>query len=152
MVIYKLPNYAVEPTTTSPIHPLKHPPITYPSLDRDNTPLENNLGYIGLTMESGPNTSSNCLNLCPISIGAGRPPVLIRLVKKIESRVFIKMGDLLPEWLSMSSADEDKKAKRIKCPLSILEWHQGYSIYVTVMSSKFPNRIPDLMGYQSLII
>ena len=61
---------------------LKHPPLTYPSLDGDNTPLEDNLGHIGLMMESDPSTSSNCLNLCPISIGAGRPPVPMRLVKK----------------------------------------------------------------------
>ena len=62
------------------------------------------------------------------------------------------MGGLLPERLSTSSADEDTKGKRMKRSLSILEWLQAYSIYVAVMSSKFPNRIPDLMGYQSLII
>ena len=40
----------------------------------------------------------------------------------------------------------------MKCSLLILKWLQAYSIYVAVRSSKFPNRIPDLMGYQSLII
>ena len=76
----------------------------------------------------------------------------MRLVKKIESGTFIEMGDLLPERLSMSSADKDTKGKRMKRSLSILEWLQAYSIHVAVMSSKFPNCIPDLMGYQSLII
>ena len=52
----------------------------------------------------------------------------------------------------MSSADEDTKAKRIKCSLSILEWLQGYFIYVAAISLKFLNCIPNLMGYQSLII
>ena len=63
-------------------HLLKHPPLTYPSLDGDITTLEDNLSHIGLMMEYSPNTSSNYLNLYPISIGSGNPPVLMMLVKK----------------------------------------------------------------------
>ena len=35
-----------------------------------------------------------------VNIGAGRPPVPMRLAQRIESRVFTEMADLLPEHLS----------------------------------------------------
>jgi len=34
-----------------------------------------------------------------VNIGAGRPPVSLRLAQRIESGVFIEMADLLPECL-----------------------------------------------------
>jgi len=86
-----------------------------------------------------------------VFIGVGCPPVLIRLVKKIESGAFIKMAKLLPEQLGASN-DDDSKVKQKKCSISILEWLQCYSVYVAVLAKRYPERITDLMGYQSLII
>ena len=87
-----------------------------------------------------------------VSIGAGRPPVPTKLMNKIESGVFVEMAELLPERLGVLGTDDDAKQKPKKRSLSILEWLQCYAVYVAVISKKQPERIPDLMGYQSLVI
>ena len=84
-----------------------------------------------------------------MSIGAGRPPVPMRLAKKIVAGAFIEMSDLLPERLGISRRRDDHRSKHSTRSLSIL---QCFSSYVTVVSRHHPERIPDLMGYQSLII
>jgi len=84
-----------------------------------------------------------------VSIGAGCPPVAMRLVRKIASVAFIEMSDLLPERMGIHRRRDDHKSKHSKCSLSILEWLQYFSAYVSVVSRQ---HIPDLIGYQSLII
>lgn len=36
--------------------------------------------------------------------------------------------------------------------MNILEWIQCFGIYVAVLMQKHPNRIQDLLGYQTLIV
>jgi len=86
-----------------------------------------------------------------VIIGAGRPPVPARLARKIESGAFVEMSDLLPDRPGTTRKD-DKRSKRTRRSLTILEWLQCFSSYVSVVARKRPNCIPDLMGYQSLII
>lgn len=67
------------------------------------------------------------------------------------------MGELLPERLGLLAPGVDgdePRASKQKCkPItSILEWIQCYGIYVAVLSRSQPHRVPDLMGYQALII
>ena len=60
--------------------------------------------------------------------GASLPPVLSNLVKRIEEKKFIEMAELLPERLAAYTPDDDlTKASKSK-------------------------RVPDLVGYQALII
>ena len=61
------------------------------------------------------------------------------------------MADLLPERLGEKQKDAHR-TKRQKRSLTILEWLQCFSTYVSVVARKHPERIADLMGYQSLII
>ena len=61
------------------------------------------------------------------------------------------MADLLPERLGDKERGHHRN-KHSKRSLSILEWVQCFSTYVAVVARKHPERIADLMGYQSLII
>ena len=87
-----------------------------------------------------------------INIGVGRLPVPMRLAQKIETGAFKEMSDLLPELMGIHRRQDDHRSKRSKRSLTILEWLQCFSTYVPVVSRNHPERIPDVMGHQSLII
>ena len=92
-----------------------------------------------------------------VIIGAGLPPVPGRLVKRIREGHFIEMGELLPECLGMAAVNfevEGSKNPKGKCKpvTNILEWLQCFGLYVAILSQSEPERIPDLQGYQVLII
>ena len=110
--------------------------------------LTEQLGHVG-TMLSKHYKRINASSY--VNIGAGRPPVPLWLAKKIESGAFIEVADLLPERLGEKQKDAHR-TKRQKRSLTILEWLQCFSTYVSVVARKHPERIADLMGYQSLII
>ena len=80
-----------------------------------------------------------------------------KLANKIESGEFVDMAELLPDRLgcTRSLALEDKggvpKSKR-RAVTNILEWIQCFSVYIAIIALKYPERVPDLLGYQSLII
>jgi len=59
------------------------------------------------------------------------------------------MLDLLQKRMGIHRQRDDHRSKHSKCSLSILEWLQCFSTYVSVVSRHQPERIPDLMGYQS---
>ena len=56
-----------------------------------------------------------------------------------------------PSLLSDKDVKQPFKTKRRQVT-NITEWVQCYSIYVAVLTSKYPDKIQDLMGYQALII
>ena len=60
------------------------------------------------------------------------------------------MGDLLPSHIGLDDATKAKQKYRIVT--IIIEWLQGFAVYISVISQKQPQRIPDLMGYQVLIL
>ena len=100
---------------------------------------------------------ANPKDIPPVTIGASLPPVPGKLVKRIEAGNFIEMGELLPEWLgaaNVSTDDDGFKAPKPKPrPVTtILEWAQCFGIYVAVLSRTQPERVPDLLAYQALII
>ena len=84
-------------------------------------------------------------------LGAALPPISHKLVKKIESGNFVKFGDLLAGNLSLSDDDSRQKSKHHRVS-GITEWLQGFAVYVAVLSRKQPHCIPDLMGYQLIIL
>ena len=92
-----------------------------------------------------------------VIIGAGLPPVPGRLVKRIREGRFIEMGELLLERLGMAAVNfevEGSKNPKGKCKpvTNILEWLQCFGLYVAILSQSEPERVPDLQGYQELII
>ena len=96
-------------------------------------------------------------NTLPVTIGASLPPVSGKLVKRIEAGYLIEMGRLLPERLvatNIGTDDDGFKAPKPKTRsvIAILEWAQYFGIYVAVLSRTQPERVPDLLAQQALII
>ena len=86
-------------------------------------------------------------------LGAGLPSVSTKLVSKMESRAFIEMADLLPEWLGTYYSNKEPKTRAKKPTFTnIMEWLQCFAAYAAVWCQKQPQHIRDFMGYQALII
>ena len=70
------------------------------------------------------------------------------------------MAELLPDRLGVNagpvgtSENDDKQSPKTKRRqvTNILEWIQCYSIYMAVVVEKHPEKIQDLLGYQTLIV
>ena len=65
------------------------------------------------------------------------------------------MAELLPEQLVAYISDDDHtKASKLKIkPITnILDWVQAFGLYVAIILFKQLQRVPDLIGYQALII
>ena len=109
------------------------------------------MGEIGRTVEP---EGSTRIKDTKLSIGAGLPPIPPRLVARILSGEFIDMADLLPDQLGPSSTETQPKGSRprYRAISNILEWVKCFGAYIAVLSSKQPHRIPDLLGYITLII
>ena len=84
--------------------------------------------------------------------GAAIPPIPPgNLVEKIESGAFVEeMGGLLPNRLGLD--DAAKSTQKHRLIINIMEWLQSFAVYVSVIARKQPRRVPDLMGYQVLIL
>ena len=83
-----------------------------------------------------------------IPTGTALPPVPTSLVEKVEPGA-IKMGDLIPTRLGL----DDTARSKLRCSVTnISEWLQVFTVYVSVIAKKQPHRVPDLMGYQILIL
>ena len=67
------------------------------------------------------------------SLGAGLPPVPAKLDSKIESRAFIEMVNLLPEWLGTYYTDKESKVK--KPAITNLLVRSGYSALEYILCS-----------------
>ena len=95
------------------------------------------------------------------SIGAGFPPVPLKLIERIQAGDFIDMAELLPERLGFNAFNcpmsDDKDGKhssksRKRQVTTITEWVQCFSIYAAVIAEKYPIKIRDLLGYQALLV
>ena len=64
------------------------------------------------------------------------------------------MIELLPDQFGPTGTETQPKTSRPRRRniSNILEWVKCFSTYIAVVSSKQPHRIPDLLGYMTLII
>ena len=63
------------------------------------------------------------------------------------------MSNLFPERLGAGGDNEPTKStKKWKIVTNILEWVCCFGFYVSVIAGSTPQRVPDLMNYQALII
>ena len=93
-------------------------------------------------------------------LGDGVMPLPQRLVKKILELQFIEMFELQPEAWLMESLEEDCTAKccsastrRRRAPVTnIFTWLHCYSALVGALSTRFPQKVPEFMAYQSTIV
>ena len=93
----------------------------------------------------------------------GTPPLPTKVIEKILSHEYIELADLLPEQLHLSttsiynslvilpeSAYSTQRRKRRQIP-DIGTWVQVYSVYMLVLATFVPNKLPELIAYQLLI-
>ena len=64
--------------------------------------------------------------------------------------VFVELADLIPTRLGFEDTTRSKIKHRSVANIS--EWLQAFAVYVSVIAKTQPYRVPDLMGYQILII
>ena len=89
------------------------------------------MGVTGKKQENGENNADSPDMSSVLSIGAGLPPVPLKLVKRIQVGEFIDMSELLPDRLGINAGpplDGDKEEKRTKRRqvANILEWVQCF--------------------------
>ena len=59
------------------------------------------------------------------------------------------MGDLIPTCLGL----DDTAHSKLRHSVTIIsEWLQAFTVYVLVIAKKQPHHVPDVMGYQILIL
>ena len=90
-----------------------------------------------------------------VHLGDGLPPIPAKIATRILNGEFVDMVDLLPEAWSVRKGDESagkKGAKTKKKSEDIHIWLQCYAVYVGVMATKHPERVPELMSYMINII
>ena len=96
----------------------------------------------------------------PFILSEGLPPVPHKLAARTLRGEYMDMAELLCDNLeaqrraaattSSSTSSTTPKGRR-EVP-DILSWVQCFSIYMAVITSKFPHRIKELLEYQTLIV
>ena len=88
----------------------------------------------------------------------GFPPVPVKLVGKILRLEFVDMSELLRDNIEVErrrgvqgEGSSTSKTPRREIP-DILSWIQCFGIYVSVMASKFPERVPNMLAYQTTLV
>ena len=79
----------------------------------------------------------------------------VRLVERIKQGIFVEMSELFPDHLGSADANVgDRRVNKTKLSEvdNIIDWIQCFGIYIAVLSHSAPDRVADLLGYQSLII
>ena len=102
--------------------------------------------FVDATIRTHPTPPNQIEN---IPTGTVLPPVPTSLVEINESGAFIEMGDLIPTHLGL----DDTACSKLRCFVTnISEWLQAFAVYISVIAKKQPHHVPDLMGYQILIL
>ena len=92
-------------------------------------------------------------------MGEGLIPLPQRLVQRIVNLEFVEMAELLPEaWLYDEVTEPASRCcsnalKRRKTIITdILRWAQCFGALVSVLSTRYPDKVPEFMAYQATII
>ena len=83
------------------------------------------------------------------------PPVSSKLVKRIEEGKIIEMTEVLYKRLAVYTLNDSHtraSKPKIKHVTNIIDWVQAFGLHVAIISQKQPQRVPELIGYQALII
>ena len=136
--------------------------ISLLSLDLDELPISSRLEHVReldparCTPDLGTEDADGHIDhQLPVLISDGLPPVPARLVERISQGIFVEMSELLPDHLCAADTDVgDRRANKTKLTEvdNIIDWIQCFGIYIAVLSRSAPDRVADLLGYQSLII
>ena len=91
----------------------------------------------------------------PVLISDCLPPILAKIVKRLQEGLFIEMAEISPNYLDFAEfnvGNQIQSGKHIPEVTDIMEWVQCFGNYVAIISCSKPKRIADLIGYQSIII
>ena len=97
-----------------------------------------------------------------VCIGAGLPPLPIKMVERIRANEFVDLAELPPargkgklmaqpgegQIVIVQAADLMQSKRTIP---DFATWSQCFGLYVAVLAAAHPGRLADLMSYQSLI-
>ena len=96
------------------------------------------------------------------SMGDGLPPVPAKVVEKILSGQFVDMAELLRdnlevEWrrntMESTTAGPVPTARPVRREVpDLLSWVQCFGMFASVMASKFPEKVTQLLAYQTITI
>ncbi len=95
-------------------------------------------------------------------LGDGFPPVPAKVVTNIQKGEFVDMADLLRDNIeaerryassgaAASSAVQPARSYRHELP-DLFSWVQCFGVYASVVASKQPGRVGQLLAYQTMII
>ena len=92
-----------------------------------------------------------------VYVGEGLTLVPAKLAAKIRRGDFVNMGELLPEFWTPPREDDpqakaEAKSRRARAVQDIYTWLQCFGTYVSVLAPLHPDRVPELMAYQSTIV
>ena len=86
-----------------------------------------------------------------VYVGEGLPPVPSKLAEKISRWEFVEMSEMLPEfWTQLKPTEGEGKpaqARRRRQVTEMFTWVQCFCTYVSVLSGKHPEVVPELMAY-----
>ena len=90
-------------------------------------------------------------------LGEGLPPVPAKLVEKIRRGEFVDMAELLRDNIEAerrrgSASDIKSLAQKRREVPDILSWVQCFGAYACVVASQHPERLTQLLAYQTTII
>ena len=137
------------------------PPATVPSQPTvSNSAPVLPLSSSGLILPQAvtPPTLSETPVSTAVFMGDGMMPIPQKLINRILKLEFIEMQELLPEnWPDFLSEDANKfyatfGKKKAPHVTNILTWVECYSALVSVLSSAYPQYVPEFMSYMSFII
>ena len=91
-----------------------------------------------------------------VYVGEGLPPMPAKLAATIRRGDFVDMGELLSEFWTPSREDDpqakaETKSQRARAVQDIYTWLQCFGTYVSVLAPLHPDRVLELMAYQSTI-
>ena len=117
-------------------------------------PLESTAGLPNILGLGGEAASP----LVPAAIASQLPPIPPKLTKKILELEFIDMAELVPDAWRFQEEEAGKcchGAKRVprRGPVTdIMLWVECYSTLVAVLTTKHPEKAPNLMAYLKTIV
>lgn len=94
----------------------------------------------------------------PFVFSQGFPPVPAKMVSKILRLEYVDMAELLRDnieaerrALTQGEGSSSTNFPRREIP-DMLSWIQSFGIYISVMASKYPDRVPNMLAYQTMLV
>jgi len=91
----------------------------------------------------------------PVMLSSCLPPVPAKLVRRIQDGLFVEMGELSPDRLDfpdLPATEQSASTPKVQEVTDIIEWVQCFSVSTAIIHRSQPDRLPDLLRYQNLMV